>query len=168
MDMLHNTTEKIIVGNLKYETSPSVVALLQVNFTKEGPARFVVLTEESIMVSFISCSNMIRHLTLHAPRSSVNKVLVHSWPPPTSGAEILCSWICPLLGVSLCSQCQSWVTGNLLNATVCCGVHGKLTGTSDNVQWQQLMVSLLALRQTALSVCQSILAQAKFVIGSPC
>lgn len=78
MDMLHNTTDKIIVGNLKYETSPPVVALLQVNFTKEGPARFVVLTEESIMVSFISCSSMIRHLTLHAPRPSVNKVLVHS------------------------------------------------------------------------------------------
>lgn len=39
-----------------------------------------------------------------------------------------------------------------LQYRVCCCVYYKLIGTSDNVRWQQLTVSLLALWQTALSV----------------
>lgn len=70
--------------------------------------------------------------------------------PPASGGRTCWGWLCPLLGVASCHQCQSWATVNLLYC-----VHCELIGTSDNVRWQQLMLSLLASWQTALSVKMS-------------
>lgn len=91
------------------------------------------------------------------PRSSVNKVLLHlvtsshfrSWnivQLNSSFVESEFAFSMPALGDRKPSQRYC------VSLCVCVCVYGKLLGTSDNVQWQQLMVSLLALWQTVLSV----------------
>ena len=86
---------------------------------------------------------------------------MHLWPPPASGGEILHRRKHPSLTVCQCHQSQWRATVNILSEAVCvsvCAVSLHVTGTRDNVQWHQLMVSLLALwvhdikRQDTLTV----------------
>lgn len=107
---------------------------------------------------------------IHAWLIPVMRFFMNLWPRPASWGEILHSCKCPSLTRCRCHQSQRRTTVTVLSEAVCVfvflGVYCKLVhviGKRDNVQWQQLTISLLALllglydvkRQDTLTVTAS-------------
>lgn len=147
------------------------MALLQAIIYKRGKCEFSALTQQKLIVSFTSCRTTGQPLPTHpwlipvmSYSCTCNLFCFRRW-------NILHSWKCPSLNsvwMSLIPETQTvtvlpealyvWC----LHVCMCCKL-AHVIGKKDNMQWQQMMVSLLALllglhdvkRQVILTVTAS-------------
>lgn len=125
--------------------------MAQVNFTTDRNCVF--LTEANTTLSFISCSAPSVHPSSHPTLPLlICKYRFHAL------VTFSCFRSGNIVQLNVSSAWREFMLSMLCNCTpslryrVCYCVYCKLIGTSDNVRWQRLTVSLLALWQTALSV----------------